>query len=346
MEARPSKHILYAGNLFSGSTAAQRAQALSGLGYSVDLVDFDYKNDIGYRFYNATKRFTGLEVDFLRINTKILNAWEQKKYDILWVDKGLFMSRSSLEHIRESNEGSILIHYSPDDMMNPSNQSNKYLSAISAFDYHITTKSYNVSELKAAGAKSVIFVGNSYDSKIHRPMEISAAEMQSIGCDVGFIGAYESERGGFIERLAQGGQPIVVRSKFWKSPIPPNLKVITGWFADEEYSKIISATKINLCFLRKVNRDLQTTRSVEIPACGGFMLAERTDEHQALFLEGKEAEFFSSYEEMEDKVKFYLSRPELRIQIAEAGRKRCVTQGYSNADRIAEIMGEVFKEKS
>ena len=78
----------------------------------------------------------------------------------------------------------------------------------------------------------------------------------------------------------------------------PNLVIENRPIYGEDYVKGLCATRINLCFLRKINRDLQTDRTMEIPACGAFMLAERTDEHLRLFAEGKEAAHFDSNEEL------------------------------------------------
>src|SRR4029450_7028444 len=102
--------------------------------------------------------------------------------------------------------------------------------------------------------------------------------------------------------------------------------------------RAICATRINLCFLRKVNRDLQTTRTMEIPACGAFMLAERTDEHRAPFEEGKEAEYFESGVELRAKVDYYLAHEEERRRIGLAGRERCLRSGYSNLDHLTGIV--------
>ena len=111
-----------------------------------------------------------------------------------------------------------------------------------------------------------------------------------------------------------------------------------GWVLAEDAAKVFCATKINLHFLRKVARDLQTTRSVEIPACRGFMLAERTQEHLDLFDEGSEAEFFDDIDELLAKIKHYLLHSEQRKTIANAGYERCVKSGYSNYDRLNEIL--------
>ena len=117
-----------------------------------------------------------------------------------------------------------------------------------------------------------------------------------------------------------------------------NLDVKNEFLFGEDYSKAICATKINLNFLRKINRDEVTSRSVEIPACGGFMLAERTERHKHFYQEGIEAEFFESKEELLSKVKTYLSNSVKREKIAKAGRKRCVESGYSMRAQLALIL--------
>ena len=110
---------------------------------------------------------------------------------------------------------------------------------------------------------------------------------------------------------------------------------------ERHYASAISAFRINLCFLRKANRDRVTTRSVEIPACGGFMLAERTEEHLALFEEDVEAAYFSNDDELLDKARWYLAHEGARARVAEAGRRRCWSGSYTYERRLEEVLAHV-----
>ena len=75
-----------------------------------------------------------------------------------------------------------------------------------------------------------------------------------------------------------------------------------------ELARVFGASKVSLSFLRRANRDLHTSRTFEIPACGGFQLSERTEEVLNFFEEGKEIECFSSLDELKDKITYYLTR--------------------------------------
>jgi spore maturation protein CgeB len=194
-------------------------------------------------------------------------------------------------------------------------------------------------ELPSFGARRVVFVNNAFEPT-HRPLETSAAERKRFGADVGFIGSFESARARSMLFLAEHGIRVRVWGNGWEgmAGAHPNLQVegraLVNTETELEYTKGICSTRINLGFLRKINRDQQTARSVEIPACGAFLLAERTAEHQSLFIEGLEAAFFADDEELLTKTRYYLENESERAEIAAAGYRRCLASGYSQTDRM------------
>lgn len=106
----------------------------------------------------------------------------------------------------------------------------------------------------------------------------------------------------------------------------------------DDLAKVYNASAINLAFLRKLNRDLQTCRTVEIPACGGFMLHERTGEAAKIVEEDKHAAFFENDAELVEKCRFWLAHPDERRRVAEAGYGRVRSGGFSHHDRLRDIL--------
>jgi spore maturation protein CgeB len=74
------------------------------------------------------------------------------------------------------------------------------------------------------------------------------------------------------------------------------------------------------------------------------MLAERTDEHLQYFEEGKEADFFDSTEEMQDKIRYYLAHDAEREKIAKAGHERCIKSGHGNDNRMRQCLAWAFED--
>ncbi|MFQ5513220.1 MAG: glycosyltransferase [Myxococcota bacterium] len=60
-------------------------------------------------------------------------------------------------------------------------------------------------------------------------------------------------------------------------------------------------------------------RVFEVLACGGFLIAERTDDLEELFRPGVELESFTSLEELQDKARYYLEHAERARAIAARG---------------------------
>ena len=357
-----SLRIAYVGSLDHGGTCLQRMEAMQALGHEVIAIDTQpppptqFRRRTWYRvkskvFRLGYDRIGPLDCalpDYAGANAAILGALQKQSFDVLWLDKALTIESDTLLQAKAMQPELQIVGYSPDDMAGRHNQSRQFLAHLPYYDHYFTTKPPNVTELAQLGCPRVHLAGNAFAPHLHRPVEISAADRRRLGGPVGFIGDFERERADAVSFLARHGVPIRVWGGGWRRAVRPvrGLILEDRWLWGEDYARALCSFDINLAFLRRVNRDVITTRSIEIPACGAFMLAERTAMHQATFEEGKEAEFFDSREELLETVRYYLAHPDERRRIAAAGRERCLRDGYSNDDRIRSMLEIVTSARS
>jgi spore maturation protein CgeB len=100
----------------------------------------------------------------------------------------------------------------------------------------------------------------------------------------------------------------------------------------------VGGAKIMFNLVRRSNRDDHVMRTFEIPACGGFMLADRTEGQRAFLAEDREAVYFSTIDEMIEKIRYHLPRDAERRRIAEAGHRRITSGQNTYADRLKSII--------
>lgn len=330
----------------TSNTCLHRQMALEKVAKTVKVNTAEKKSSLWFKiaYHLFLNGFSVRLPDATNANRKILEYLESELFDVVWIDKGITIFPETLKKAKVIQPKLKIISYSPDNMALRHNQSQQYLECIPFYDCIVTNKSYILEDLKKMGAKEVLFVNNTYEPSFHFPYELSKEDIIRLGGDVGFIGAWEKNRCESILYLVNhkinvrvwgGGKWLLYKN------YSPYLKIEDIGLYTEDYCKALKAFKINLCFLRKMNFDRQTTRSVEIPACGGFMLAERTDEHLNMFKEDKEAAYFSSNEELFEKCIYYLSNAQHREIVAKNGLKRCVDSDYSNIGMVKFVLRKV-----
>jgi len=346
-------NILFVGPVIYGSTTSQRYQSIKRLSKISKAINTSSKRNISI-IQNIYFKFLckiGFPNDPSNANQKIISTVKKTQPDILWLDKAITIKPETIMDIKKISKKIKIVGYSPDNMSRFTNRSLYFTRSLKFYDYFYTTKSHGVKELKKYGVKKVFFVNNSFDPHTHKKIFLNEKK-NKFKASVGFVGTWEKNRAKILNFIAHSG----INIKWWGSVSnrhyllqkiyhDDNIKKFNTTLLGKDYTKAINSFDIAICFLRKDNKDLQTTRSVEIPACGTFMLAERTKEHQRLFKEGVEAEFFSSQEELFRKIRYYLKYKSKRRQIAIAGRKRCEKSGYSNDKMIKKILSFIQGKK-
>ncbi|UCC94668.1 MAG: glycosyltransferase [Candidatus Omnitrophota bacterium] len=335
--------ILIVAPLKYGTTSFSRLKALKNIFKAVEAIDITpYINNLSlWKQLLTNHMYVGGNLSC--INREVIKRCAKFGPDMLWVDKGLYVWPQTLKDVRR--RGSLLIHFSPDNHMIPSNQNSHYRNSIPLYDIHITTKMHNVEWLLEHGAPAAKYIGNGFDPDIHRPITLTEKECEVFGCDVGFVGHWEPAREEALLWLYKKGYRMKVWGGNWeharhrKHPLFIGARHLVG----DEYTKAICGAKINLCFLSLWHKDKTTDRSVEIPACGQFMLAERNEEHLKFFEDGIEAEFYENDDEMIEKINYYLEHEDERKAIGQFGRKRCLA-GYSNEARLRSVLQEIIQE--
>lgn len=287
---------------------------------------------VGYRLLSRRP------LTFWRFNRALLAEARRFRPHLMAVVKGAYIMPSTLRRIKEEI-GAMLINYATDDPFNRANTTPDLVGGIPVYDVYACTKRAIMDDVRRAGCRAAIYTMFGYNPSVHFPERPATVdEAQRFRSDVVLAGGADPDRFRDLEPLL-GSRDIslALYGGYWTRDrrFTPYAR---GFAIGRDYRLALGGARIALCLVRRANRDGHAMRSFEIPACGAFMLAERTDEHLALFREGEEAAFFGSPEELLEKIRYYLAHDGERARIARAGHARITTGRHTYRDRLQEIV--------
>lgn len=337
--------VLVIGESWHGSNCTALASGFRELGHTVSLVGIN-------EFMPRTRRklvplvLARLARPILvrEFNADIVSQLRTRRPDLAVVYKGNWVTIETLRGVRES--GAWLCNMYPDVSM----FGHQGLDPRSFLEYqHIfTTKSFGVGDLERHfGVRSASFLPHGFDPIVHRRLPVPQ------DTDVSFIGTWSPHKEALLSDLvsAIGAGRLAVWGTQWEKArsgsLRPSLKFqpVLG----DHYAEAISRSKINLGILSErragaSSGDLSTARTFEIPACGGFLLHQRTDELLGLFREGTDVACFESSGELIERVRYYLAHEDERRSIAAAGEAACRTN-HSYTHRAQAIVSEFLSAR-
>ncbi len=237
------------------------------------------------------------------------------------------LTAQALARMRES--GIVSMNFSTDDPWNPALRSRWHLQALPFYDRVFTPRRANMEDLERLGCARVHYLPFGYDEALFG----SAPTTPVTGHvdEVLFVGGADRDRLSFMAEFVRQALQVTVVGGYWRSLNIPRVTAL-GTEPPEVVRALTRLAKVNLCLVRRANRDGHCMRSFEIPATGGFMVAEDTKEHREIFgSEGACVLYFKTPAEAADKCRWAIARPAERERMARSANDRI--QGGKNSYR-------------
>ncbi len=342
--------ILYTETTRYLPASAHFLEALNARAAAANL-EFGFLDEARYQSANGTladliaRRVVGRTLSGHReINRALLEMATRLRPEIVLIAKGAYFTSSTLQALKAAT-GATLVNYAADDPFNRASSSRDVIESIPLYDLYLCARRAMMADVERAGCRQTAYIMFGYKPGVHFPeLPVNAAEHARFESDVVFIGGCDADRAPHFERLVRDLPGLRIHfygGYFDRYPaLKPHWR---GFVSGAEYRKAISGAKIVLNLVRRANRDDHVMRTFEVPACGGFMLAERTKTHEQLFEENRESVFFDTADEMVSKVREWVVKDEKRREIAAAGHDKIVHGHHSYADRLDEILEHALR---
>jgi spore maturation protein CgeB len=274
------------------------------------------------------------------INNYILSQIEGDKYELIWVDKGVYITERTTQSlkIRTTN----LVHFTPDTAFKH-NFSIHFRKSIPYYDFLITTKSFEREQyLGYIPEYRLLLTTQGFDNQIHKPFY----EFENKNNCVVFIGLCETARSNVIQNLIDNKIHVKLAGYKWikfvsRNSSNPYLEYVGPSLIGHDYSRLISSSLFSIGFISKRFPELHTTRTFEIPACGTALLTERNIE-TASFFEDNEVIFYDNLGTLIKKIKYYKNNLETLKDLTDKGMLKVRNSGFDYRTILMKLLEKIL----
>lgn len=313
------------------------AQSFRKLGHS--LIEIDAEDYVPWRWNGfITRVFRRLFLQALvdDYNRDVLRQAASSEYDFILVFKGMHLKAETLRILRQY--GKPIYNFYPD--VSFTDHGAFIPEALQHYDCIFTTKSFHgKKERERFKVADMVQVRHGFDPEVHRPVQLSPAQIERYGCDVSFVGCWSPEKERIISQILthRGDLKVIVYGIGWKyassefkKKLGKNLR--PGVFGDE-LAIVYNASKVNLGLLSRAAgdptmADQTTARTFQIPASGSLMLHEDTPEVRFYYLPDKEILVFNSEQDLLLRLDKVMSDKILMKTIIANGYRRSIEEPY------------------
>lgn len=315
-------------------------------GVFADLLEYEDMNIKAISHKNYLKRAEyhfclGPDVD--KINNELIKRYENNRYDIVFLYSAELIYPNTVRKLKD--KGAYIGIYHNDNPFSEGAKKYRYRHFVKTIKYSDISYSYrdsNICDYRERGAKKVKLLRSYYIDDRNYYIDDLSIDMDVP--DVCFVGHFEDDgRKDYIQTLLNNSVKVGLPED-WKEHgvIGENIVYLNN--PHKNYNAILNKTKIAIVFLSSLNKDTYTRRCFEIPAVKTMMIAPYTNDIATLYDDSKEVVLFHDKTDFVDKIKYYLSHEDERLEIANAGYRRLMRDGHEAKDRVREIISD-WKER-
>ena len=230
-----------------------------------------------------------------------------------------------------------------DDPWNPANRARFFWAALREYDVVYSPRRANIDQLRQHGCRRVEYLPFGFNPELHFPeAPASAVDQSRFSCDVIIVGGADKDRIPVAMSLANQGLRLRLYGGYWDrwQQLKP---FYAGFVSGRELRMAVRGATVNVCMVRRANRDGHAMRSLELPAMGGCIVVEDTPEHRELFGEDKCCvEYYRTSRELAAKVTSLCAQPDRARALGDKVHKRiCSESRHTYSDRLQRILDDM-----